>query len=124
MIGFEVFVYRADLVADPSANWPEESALLVSWLVGGFHGLDWIDALVKEGKAVSLGGNGYPLRYTALAKDLLPRIAAGIPRPAGGPILGEDYFLPAGWIGKADLREGFASCPPEQLLLINAWDQS
>lgn len=124
MIGFEIFVYRADLVSNPSASWPEDEALLVSWLVGGFGGLDWINELVKEGKAVGLGGNGYPLRYTVLAKDFLPRIAAGIPKPGGGPIIGDDYYLPANWIGNPKIRERFAACPSEQLLLINAWDQS
>ena len=124
MIGFEIFVYRADLVTDPNATWPEEKALLIRWLVGGLGGLRWIDDLVKEGKAVDLGGNGYPLRYTALAKDFLPRIASGIPKPGGGPIIGEDYYLPANWIGKPAITKEFACCPAEQLLLINAWDQS
>jgi hypothetical protein len=124
MIGFEVFVYRADLVADPRKSWPEEAALLVSWEVGGFGGLSWIDDLVTAGKAVALGGDGYPLRYTALARDLLPVIANGIPRPPGGPVIGEDYFLPAGWVGQPEVAEKLAECPPNQLLLINAWDQS
>ena len=58
MIGFEIFVYRADLVSDREAIRREEEALLVSWLVGGFGGLRWIDARVKEGKATFVGGNG------------------------------------------------------------------
>jgi len=124
VIGFEIFVYRADLVSDPAANWPEEQALLVSWLVGGFHGLDWIDNLTKAGKANDLGGNGYPLRYTALAKDLLPIITNGIPRPAGPPIIGDEYYLPAGWIGKPEICEALSAIPSDQVLLINAWDQS
>ena len=124
MIGFELFVYRADLVSDSAAIWPEEKALLVSWLVGGFHGLDWIDALVKEGKANDLGGGGYPLRYSALAKDFLPTLLNGIPRPAGSPIIGDDYYLPAGWIGAPEIRQTLSAVPGDQLLLVNAWDQS
>lgn len=124
MIGFEIFVYRADLVVDPAAIWPEEQALLVSWLVGGFHGLDWIDDLVKAGKAKDLGGNGYPLRYTALASDFLPVILGGLPRPAGSPIIGDDYYLPAGWIGTPEVRENLSAVLGDQLLLVNAWDQS
>ena len=124
MIGFEIFVYRADLVSDPAAIWPEEHALLVSWLVGGFHGLDWIKELAKSGKAKALGGNGYPLRYTSQAKDFLPTILNGIPRPAGSPIIGDDYYLPAGWIGTPEIRENLSETPGDQLLLINAWDQS
>lgn len=124
MIGFEIFVYRADRVDDPMASWPNEEALLVSWLVGGSSGLDWIDALVERGLATDLGGNGYPLRYTALARDLLPVIATGIPAPSDGPILGEDYYLPAGFIRDPEVRPGFDTCPCDQLLLVNAWDQS
>lgn len=124
MLGFEILIYRADRVSNPLDIWPEEDALLVSWLVGGFDGLVWIDDLVKGGKATALGGNGYPLRYTALAQHLLPKIAGGIPSRTGGPILGEDYFLPAGWIGDPSIKQNLAECPPDQLLLINAWDQS
>lgn len=124
MIGFEIFVYRADLVSDPTASWPEEHALLISWLVGGFHGLDWIDDLAKAGKAKDLGGNGYPLRYTTLAKDFLPIVIRGIPRPAGSPIVGDDYYLPAGCIGRPQIRGVLSTIPGNQLLLINAWDQS
>lgn len=124
MIGFEIFVYRADLVTDPEAYWPEEHALLASWLVGGFHGLDWIDELVKVGKANDLGGSGYPLRYTAMAKDFIPTLLKGIPRPAGSPIIGDDYYLPAGWVGKPEIQQNLSAVPGDELLLINAWDQS
>jgi hypothetical protein len=49
----------------------------------GLGRLDWVYELVKAGKAINLGGNGYPCRYTATAEYLTPRI---IDEPPGAKV--------------------------------------
>jgi hypothetical protein len=93
--------------------------------MAGLGGLDWLDSLVKDGKAVDLGGNGYPVRYTAAAADILPLIASGPPKHSGPPVFSSDYILPAGWIGEVRIDHAkIAQCPRDAQLSIEAWDQS
>jgi len=73
MLGWAVFVFREkELEKEKSSRAKARS--LASWETGMF-GLQWIDRLVKDGKAVDLGGNGYPNRYTTTVDILLPLIA-------------------------------------------------
>ena len=87
MLGWSIYIYRQDLIEDPEVIWPHDRALLASWLTG-MCGLDWLDALVKEGKATCLGGNGYPLKYVAPAANVLPLIFWGPPKYHGPRSLG------------------------------------
>jgi len=48
----------------------------------GWSGLDWVDDLGPKGKAIDLGGNGYPRRYTARIKYIIPNIIEGLPSKA------------------------------------------
>jgi hypothetical protein len=41
--------------------------------------LDWIEELVKEGKALDLDGQGYPCEFTAMATHLKTPILSGPP---------------------------------------------
>ncbi len=125
MIGFEFFVYRADLIDDPKAAWPPERALLARWMAPGFRGLDWIEALVKAGTASYLGGNGYPVMFSAPAREVLALIEAGPAPYQGPPIFGEDYVLLPGAASPVTIdRAKVQACPPEAMLRIHAWDQS
>ena len=56
---------------------------------------------------------------------MLPLIVSGVPRPKGPLVIGDDYVMPAGWIGEPTIHHSkIAECDPEQLLQIDAWDQS
>jgi hypothetical protein len=102
----------------------DKTRRLATWKAG-IYGTNWLDDLVTQGKATQLLFDGYPLRYTAAARDVIPLIEGGPPRHAGVPVAGEDYFTPAGWTGEAtfDAKQS-ALCAPDQRLTIDAWDES
>jgi hypothetical protein len=122
MLGFSIEMFRHDDYR--KFDFPEVTDYCIaSWTVGT-KGLDWLDELVKEGKA-KCGGNGYPLWYEAKAEVLLPVICAGPPSPKGPVVIGEDYVLPAGWIGKVKVNQSNVDrCNAEEELVIIAFDQS
>ena len=68
MLGWEVFVFR---MTDDSPQSDPEELLIANWMTGPF-GLQWIDKLVEEQRAVLLGGIGYPLKYSIATGVLLP----------------------------------------------------
>ena len=117
MLGWDALVFRKG--ADALGQQP-----LVRWATGVF-GLEWLDELVKAGKAEDLGGNGYPNRYAITAGVLLASLAHGLPHNRSPLVIGDDYSLPAGWNGKLepDLAE-VAALPADDALVIEAWDQS
>lgn len=101
-----------------------EKSPLASWS-GGLGAIDWLDSLVKAGRAVSLGGDGYPFRYTATAAVVASALTAG-PPPHDGPIvIGDDYVSAGGWTSgvKVD-SEALAKLPKDESLLVEAWDLS
>jgi hypothetical protein len=60
MLGWHVSVYRQKDGGSSPATFPTpEGTRLAVWQTG-IGGLDWLDELVKAGKAIDLGGNGYP----------------------------------------------------------------
>ena len=79
------------------------------------YGLDWIEDLVKAGKAIRLRGGGYPSLYTATAENLITQIIDGPPRAKdyGSSGVGRQER----WSAKA------AACSPDEWLRISAWDQ-
>ena len=106
MLGWMVLVY-------PKSN---EDAKLASWEVG-VSGLRWLDDLVAEGKAVKLNGNGYPTRYEARAVDVLSLVESGNVAPPNNK--------PWNPMGEIKLQpERIAATSPDQVLVIDAWDQS
>lgn len=112
MLGWEIFVFQ---VADNSSS-------IANWKTGVF-GLRWIDELVTVGNAIDLEGNGYPNRYSIAAGVLLPIIQAGLPSNDSPLIIGDDYILSKGWNGELFL-EKLANYPADEILIIEAWDQS
>lgn len=120
MLGWEVMVFRA---ADATGARSDEP-LLATWQTGPF-GLQWLNELVKQGKAISLGGDGYPKRYSVRANVLLPIITGGPPPSEGPAVIGDDYFLPKGWNSTVTVdRARVLACSSDELLLVEAWDQS
>lgn len=79
--------------------------------------------MAERGKATQLKKGGYPTRYVAFARDVLPLIANGPPQHDDMDIIGDDHVMPNGRSGNVILRhEKIAVCPPEQILTIDAWD--
>ena len=87
------------------------SHLLAKWEARQ-SGLDFLNVLVRQGKARKLLSGGYPERYTVKASDFLPLIAK---RPPGtmGPHSEVILYL-----------NRISACSPDQVLTIDAWDLS
>lgn len=101
-----------------------DKGILARWEVG-LYGLTWLEELVKEGKADKILHNGYPMRYRALAKDVLPLIAEGPPPYKPFNIIGDDYISTGSWVAELEMdKEKIEQCPPDFLLTIDAWDLS
>ena len=97
---------------------------LATW-EAGIGGARWLRRLVEEGRAIELRADGYPCRYAALAKDVLPFLEIG-PAPPGRPAAyADDWYTPAGRLSQLRIfDERVMLCAPDQLLSIDAWDQS
>jgi hypothetical protein len=56
---------------------------------------------------------------------LLSTLRAGTPKGTGSAVIGDDYYLPAGWTGANRIElELLQAADPTELLLVEAWDQS
>lgn len=109
-MSWDVTVYRQrdrDLLAAK----PDSPAgiRLAEWHTGG---LDWLNDLVKAGKAIDLGGDGYPSKYTAIAKYLFPRIRE------------EDEWSHRLFGKSAADLVALSDCHPDEWLVLEAWDSS
>ena len=88
-------------------------------------GLDWIKGLVTGGRAMDLGGVGFPTRYTATAECISPQFSGEPPRAhlvwtrEVGDTVNEK------WAGRTVIDDDVvAACSPDEWLLIEAWDES
>ena len=115
MLGWEVFAFRSSSA--------KREDLIVHWMTSVF-GLDWLDRLVKDGKATDLGGDGYPNRYKIPAGVLIPILSKGLPANSSPLVIGDDYVLPEGWSGCVTWRQDPATCGASDTLFLGVWDQS
>ena len=112
MLGWEIIVKNQEVT-------------LASWRASAW-GTDWLENLVKEGKAQNLATNsGYPQIFSMKAKDLLPILIAGIPQTDAGLVIGEDYAISGTKVWNFKINQiAMNQCKSEDELLIEAWDQS
>lgn len=125
MLGWHISVYRLPGGGREPASLESDHVERIAVWQTGLNGLGWIDALVEQGRGVCLGGSGYPSRYTARAKDVLPTVQAGPPEANGVWILGPHDKVGPGWEGRTVIDADLArDCADEEWLLIEAWDES
>jgi len=119
MLGWKFFITQQREVSADS-----ETQLLATWMTG-INGTDWLSDLVSRKLATDLGGNGYPDRYLVPAEILKGILIQG-PPPNDSPFtIGDYYVLPSGWTGAAKIdTNALSRLDPDQLLLVEAWDQS
>lgn len=125
MLGWWIRVY-AQTPEQIEAATPEEgrAAVLAQW-EAGLGGLRWIERLVESGRAQRLSAGGYPNRYIARAADLLPLLVNGPPSHEGPAMIGDDDVLPAHRRGTFErFADRIDAVSPEQVLTVEAWDQS
>lgn len=126
MLGWFIIIARQQPGERVGANSrPADPRVLATWETS-IGGLDWIDALVTQGKATRELASGYPTRYLADADVVLPLLLAQqVPAHRDFAVLGDDYVLPAGWVGEVHFHaERIAQCTQDETLVIDAWDQS
>jgi hypothetical protein len=100
MIGWHISTYRkTDDGTSPAEFETPKGARLTVWQTS-WGGLEWIDELVMQGKAIDLGGNGYPMRYTAQAKYLTGRVLVGPPDANETWVRGPEDIVTEKWAGK------------------------
>lgn len=122
MLGWEIYVARQSNIVQEGS--PKSGAVIAVWMAG-MGGIDWIDALTKQGKATDSGGNGYPCRWTVTVLEIRRALRNGLPESTSPPIIGDDYMLPADWskFRKFD-RDLLDMLIADEVLVIEAWDQS
>lgn len=125
MIGWNIRVYRQpDGGHSPATNRSPAGTRLAIWQTNAY-GLQWLNELAAGGKAMDLGGDGYPNCYTATAEHLLPRILEGPPLANDTWIIGEGIIDPNVWVGKTLIEHATArQCRFDEWLLVVAWDES
>jgi hypothetical protein len=125
MLGYHVSIYRQrDGGASRATAESPGGARLAVWETG-IGGLDWLVELEKAGKALFLGGNGYPFRYTATAEHLLPEINDVTRGVQNTWLLGESDIVTEKWEGKNVVDgDAVAACRPDEWLLVEGWDLS
>ncbi len=126
MLGWFVCIYRqANSGTFPATNTRQDGKLLAKWQTD-LYGLDWLDKLVEEGKVIEVAtNNGYPIRYTATAKFLIPYIADNPPNARENWIADEGDVLLPSWKGKTEINKiEMDKCSPDEWLLIETWDES
>ena len=119
MLGWEVYIRRKN---ESESNDPRDD--IAKWNTS-VYGLYWIDDLVNTGDAINLGGNGYPNRYSIKAGLFRSILNKGIPSHNSRPIIGEDYYLPAGYNSPLQVNNDILNkCPDYEELIVTAWDLS
>jgi len=116
VLGWEFFVSRQ--------SDPDEMRALATWRAG-LSGTDWLDDLVAKGMAMDLGGNGYPDRYALSVAALCAALEFGAPKHIDPPVIGDDYITPSGWSSPVTIdRVRLRTLDPNEILVVEAWDQS
>ena len=127
MLGWMVSVYRQVDVgqrAEPATLDSARGERLARWQ-GDVSALAWIRELCTDGRGVALGGNGYPTRFSARCSALRPLIEAGPPRARTVWVSGvHDRIDRARWEGRTTVSASLSDCPPDEWLLVEAWDES
>jgi len=125
MIGWNVSVYRQkDGGNSPATDDSKVGARLAVWQTGG-GGLDWLCDLAKAGKAIDLGGDGYPNSFTAPAEYVIPRILEDPPHAREVWGRGDCDTVHDSWAGRTVVdRDAARQCRFDEWLKIIAWDES
>ncbi len=123
--GWNISVHRQQNDGSTPASFgASHGACLAVWQTG-LSGLHWLDDLVKQQKAIGLGGNGYPMEYTAMATHIIPQLRDGPPEANAVWSFGVRDIIRPGWLGKTTKDpETMDACRPDEWLLIQAWDES
>ena len=119
-------VYRQQNDGSAPATFRAEQGVRLAVWQTDCGGLNWLDELVTQQKAIDLGGNcGYPNEYTAMATHIVPRIRDNPPEAKAVWDSDAGDLLTPQYLGKTtkDL-DAMDACRPDEWLIIQAWDES
>ncbi len=119
MLGWHIYIQRQRDGGSLPATFESDTGDTVEAWDGDPWGLRWADDLAKAGEAFDLGGNGYPCRYTAQARVL--RHSTAVPIRL---VWNRDPRAPAEGAAPATRKRSLYDCPPDEWLVIEAWDKS
>ena len=124
-VGWHISVYRqVGGGSEPGEYSSDYGPRLAVWQAS-IRGLDWILQLRGEGKAKLLGGDGYPVKFTAMSSDVLPHLEGEPPSANEVWVYDSGDKLLPGWAGRTlKDEEVIRACSTEEWLLIVAWDES
>ncbi len=116
MLGFDVSIYYLDDQGKRQS--------LAGWSA---YGLDWIDELVAQNRAVLVqDSGGYPYAYELTAEEVLPMLSPSA-RAALDQRISRKAWPTGEWNtpGGGTIHEkSLAACPKNAILTVEAWDQS
>ena len=124
-LGWNISVHRQENGGQAPAPFgaPQGQRLAV-WQTG-LGGLRWLEALVSQGLAIDLGGNGYPSEYTVEAADVIPLLRGKPPEARERWVSDAHDVLGADWLGRTTtFQEAIAACSTDEWLIVRAWDES
>ncbi len=125
MLGWHIGVYRQKDGGAEAATFSSAKGDRIAVWQARLGGLDWVNELFQEGRAIRLGANGYPSSFTARASDVLPILAEGPPEARKHWVSGPNDILTDKWEGKTTFNDEVSrACDPEEWLIIEAWDES
>lgn len=125
MLGWHISVYRTPADAHPPASTNTPARTRIGVWQTGLGGLDWIDALIQSGKGRQTKAGGYPNSYLIAASHIVPVILEGPPEARSVWLCEPGAVLNDKWVGKTMIDEvAVKQCATDELLLVEAWDES
>ena len=126
MLGWWIGVFRQASGGHAPATFDTETSVRLAVWQTGIDGLDWLNDLADKGRVIALGGDGYPIRFTARCNQLRGRIGADPPEAralwVSDPADIIDYDK---WPGRTTIdNQAFDRCSPDEWLIVEAWDES
>ncbi|HTM51667.1 MAG TPA: hypothetical protein VL285_23390 [Bryobacteraceae bacterium] len=125
MLGWHITVFRQTNSGVEPATFDSKTGPRIAVWQADYSGLNWFNELAKQDKALDLGGAGYPTRFSAQAKHLMPTILAGPPSAREVWVSDATDILTSQWVGRTLVdHDEAANCGEEEWLLVVAWDES
>ena len=125
MLGWHIGVYRQESGRESQAVFAATLGSRLAVWQTGLGGMDWLKELAEREQAFPLGGNGYPLRYTAKAPAVIEVITEGLPGARDTWVSDPGDVLGSKWEGKTTIdHEVCDECDPGEWLIVEAWDES
>jgi len=125
MLGWLISFYRKKDNQQSSAT--KDSAIgkqIATWQTG-LNGIEWIDKLVTESKAIAIGGDGYPFLYTSTTRHIISIIVDGPPSANKVWNYDEHSLITEGWKGRTIIDyEEIKHLQADEWLIIEVFDES